>query len=147
MTTIDDIYGSDILLDEDGQAVVAANGELVWGEGLTAAIQDIRLRVFTGLGGLFYDQDFGSTIPDYIHDEGTKANRLGLAAEAKRRVQMDSRVLAGSVASKILKWDEKPILIEVSWRFWETEEPQNLTITLKRPAGTRVTEDVNLADD
>lgn len=147
MTTIDDIYGSDILLDEDGQAVVAANGELVWGEGLTAAIQDIRLRVFTGLGGLFYDQDFGSTIPDYIHDEGTKANRLGLAAEAKRRVQMDSRVLAGSVTSKVLKWDEKSILIEVSWRFWETEEPQNLTITLKRPAGTRVTEDVNLADD
>jgi hypothetical protein len=146
MNPTNDIFGSDILLDEDGQAVAAANGELVWGDGLSAAVQDIRLRVFTALGGLFYDQDFGSTLPDYIHDDGTKANRLGLAAEAKRRVEMDARVLAGSVSSKILHWDETSIQIEVNWRFWETEEPQNLTVTLARPAGTRVTEDVNLAE-
>jgi hypothetical protein len=146
MSASDDIFGGDILLDDEGQAVVAANGELIWGDGLSAAIQDIRLRAFTGLGGLFYDQEFGSTIPFFIHDEGTKANRLGLAAEVKRRVQMDSRVLAGSVTAKILRWDERSIMIEVSWRFWEVEEPQNLTITLDRPAGTRVVEDVNLVE-
>lgn len=146
MTTFDNIFGSDILLDEDRQAIVAANGELVWCDGLTAAVQDIKLRVFTYLKGLFYDQEFGSTIPDYIHEENTKSNRLSLNAEVQRRVEMDSRVLAGSVTSKILKWDENGIMIEVCWTFWDSEEPQNITLTLKRPAKDRLLEDINAAD-
>jgi len=145
MSNTDDIFGSDILLDENGQALVAANGELVWGDGLAAAIQDIRLRIFTYLGGLFYDQEFGSSIPDFIHDDNTKANRLSLKAEVQRRVALDSRVLSGSVTSKILKWDETGIMIEVAWSFWEVAEPQNLTITLTRPAQGRLAEDINLA--
>ena len=146
MVNADDIFGLDILLDEDRQAVVAANGELVWCDGITAAVQDIKLRVFTYLKGLFYDQEFGSTIPDYIHEDSTKSSRLSLNAEVQRRVQMDSRVLAGSAKSKILKWDELGIMIEVTWIFWDTEEPQNLTITLTRPGKYRVTEDINPAD-
>lgn len=142
MTNSNDIFGSDILLDEDRQPVVAANGELTWCDGLTAAVQDIRLRVFTCLEGLFYDREFGSTIPDYIHDENTKSNRLSLNAEVQRRVQMDSRVLTGSAKSQILKWDERGIMIEVTWTFWDTEEPQNLTITLNRPAHDRLAEDI-----
>lgn len=146
MTNYDDIFGSDILLDENRQAVVAANGELVWCDGLTAAVQDIKLRVYTYLENLFYDRKFGSTIPDYIHDENTKSNRLSLNAEVQRRIQMDSRVLTGSVTSKILKWDDQGIMIEASWVFWDTEEPQNMTITLNRPAKDRVLEDINPAD-
>lgn len=143
MISADDIFGSDILLDENRQAVVAANGELVWCDGITAAVQDIKLRVYTYLEGLFYDREFGSTIPDYIHDENTKANRLSLNAEVQRRIQMDSRVRAGSVTSKILKWDELGIMIAAAWTFWDTEEPQNLTITITRPGKDRLIEDVN----
>lgn len=142
MTNANDIFGFDILLDERRQAVVAANGELVWCDGLTAAVQDIELRVYTYIEGLFYDREFGSTIPDYIHDENTKANRLSLNAEVKRRIEMDARVLVGSVTSKILKWDEKGIMIEAAWLFQDTEEPQNMSITLERPGQDRMIEDV-----
>jgi len=147
MSNYDDIFGGDILLDEDRLPVVAANGELVWCDGLTAAVQDIRLRVFTHLRGLFYDVDFGSTIPDYIHDDSTKLNRQSLNAEVRRRIEMDSRVLSGSVSSKILFWDENGISIEAQWLFYETEEPQNMTVTIARPAAERVIEDVKLEDD
>ncbi len=147
MTNANDIFGFDILLDEDRRPVVAANGELAWCDGLAAAVQDIKLRVYTYLRGLFYDREFGSTIPDYIHDENTKANRLSLNAEVQRRIEMDSRVLAGSVTSKILKWDELGVMIEATWIFWETEEPQNMTITLTRPGRDRVVEDTNLGDE
>ena len=143
-STSNDIFGSDILLDEDRLPIVAANGEMVWCDGITAAVQDIKLRVFTYLEGLFYDREFGSTIPDYIHEESTKSNRLSLNAEVQRRIQMDSRVLTGSVKSKILKWDELSIMIEATWVFWDTEEPQNMTITLNRPAKDRVIEDINV---
>ena len=127
--------------------MVAANGELTWCDGLTAAVQDIKLRVYTYLKGLFYDQKFGSTIPDYIHDENTKSSRLSLNAEVQRRIQMDSRVLVGSVTSKILKWDDQGIMIEATWTFWDTEEPQNMTITLDRPAKGRIVEDISIGDD
>ena len=150
MANTDDIFGSDILLDENDQAVVAANGELVWCDGLDAAVQDIRLRVFTRLGGLFYDRYFGSTIPDYIHDDNTKSNRLSLTAEVKRRLELDPRVLAGTVTSQILKWDESGVMIEARWRFWDTEDPQNMTITLARPGADRLPEDIapeNSLDD
>ena len=144
MSEAEQIYGGDILLDEMRIPVVAANGELVFCDWLAAAVQDIKLRVFTRLHGLFYDYDFGSTIPDYIHEDNTKANRLSLVAEARRRVELDSRVLAGSVTARLIKWDEDGVMIDVAWRFWETPEPQNLTVTLTRPAAGRVTEDVNL---
>jgi len=61
------LFGSDILLDDLRIPVVAANGELVFCDGITSAVQDIRLRVFTYLHGLFYDHDFGSLIPDWIY--------------------------------------------------------------------------------
>jgi len=146
MSGFNNIFGSDILLNKDGQAVVAANGELVWGDGLTAAVQDIELRIKTYLGGLFYDQEFGSTIPDFVHDESTKSNRLSLAAEVKRRVELDARVLVGSVSSSIRLWNERGITLDVNWTWWETAEPQNLTVTLDRPGSTRLLEDINLAD-
>ena len=143
----DDTFGGDILLDETRIPIIAANGELVFCDGLTAAVQDIKLRVFTYLHGLFYDYDFGSLIPDWIHEDNTKAERLGLVAEARRRIELDSRVLAGTVAAKILAWDELGIKIEAAWRFWDTPEPQNITITLERPGGRRAVEDVVLHAD
>ena len=48
-----DLWGQDIALDVDGQAKVAANGELVLTEGVDTGVQDIRLRLFTRLGSLF----------------------------------------------------------------------------------------------
>jgi len=141
-----DIFGQEILLDRSRIRVVAANGELVFCDGLAAAVQDIKLRVFTYLHGLFYDYDFGSLIPDWIHEENTKSSRLGLAAEVKRRIEMDSRVLAGTVTAKILAWDELGIKIDAAWRFWDTPEPQNMTITLERPGGRRLLEDITPND-
>ncbi len=142
-----DIFGGDILLDEDRIPIVAANGELVWCDGLAAAVQDIKLRVFTRLRGLFYDIDFGSTIPDYIHEDSTKLNRMSLNAEVQRRIEMDSRVLTGSVTSLILKWYDNGVHFFANWVFLDVEEPQNITITLQRPGAARVVEDVSLEDD
>lgn len=144
MKSVNDIFGSDILLDREGQAVVAANGELIWCDGLTAAVQDIELRIKTSLGRLFYDQDFGSAIPDYVYDENTKSNRISLAAEVRRRVELDARVLAGSASCSILKWDENGLALEARWTWWETAEPQNLTVTIARPGAERLIEDLNL---
>ena len=54
MSTDTDLWGQDIALDADMQAQVAANGTLVLTDGVDTGVQDIRLRLFTRLGNLFY---------------------------------------------------------------------------------------------
>lgn len=66
MSTSPDLWGQDIALDESGQAKIAASGELILTDGLETGLQDIRLRLFTRLGTLFYDEDFGSLLHDWI---------------------------------------------------------------------------------
>lgn len=123
-----DLWGQDIALDESGQAKVAANGELVLTDGVDTGVQDIMLRLFTRLGTLFYDNEFGSLIPDWFYEESTKSSRDGFLNEVSRRVELDPRVVAGSVRTKLLKWDEKSIDVDVFWRFIDVDHPLNLVL-------------------
>lgn len=115
-------------MGEDFQAKVAANGELILTEGVDTGLQDILLRLFTRLGTLFYDNEFGSLIPDWFYEESTPATRAGFLAEITRRVELDPRVVLGSVKAKLLKWDEKSIAVEVFWRFIDEDQPLNLVL-------------------
>ena len=39
--------------------------------GVETGVQDIKLRLFTRLGALFYDLDFGSLISDWFYEDST----------------------------------------------------------------------------
>ncbi len=84
-----DVYGRDIKVDENMQVVVAANGEAVMTEGPGTGCQDIKLRLFTYLGTLFYDKEYGALIMDWVKDENTAENRKALEIEVVRRVRLD----------------------------------------------------------
>lgn len=96
-STTTNLWGQDIALDANGQVKVAANGELVLTEGVDTGVQDIVLRIFTRLGGLFYDTEFGSLVHDWIAEDSTAASRAALEAEIIMRVELDPRVVVGSV--------------------------------------------------
>ena len=87
--TTTDLWGQDIALDGSGQARVAANGELVLTDGVDTGVQDIRLRMFTRLGKLFYDRQFGSLIHDWILEESTAADARSITALARWRFLED----------------------------------------------------------
>lgn len=123
-----DLWGQDIALDDAGQARVAANGELVLTQCVETGVQDIKLRLLTYLGALFYDLDFGSLIYDWIYEDSTPATRAAFLAEVTMRVEMDPRVVVGSVKSTILKWDEKSLSVAVQWRFIGEDQPLNLVL-------------------
>lgn len=126
MERVTDQWGQDISLDPSGQALVAASGELVLTDHTPTGVQDIRLRLFTRLGSLFYDTSFGSLIHDWILEESTPETRAALCAEVVMRVEQDPRVIVGSVAASILKWDEKSVSCSVSWRFIDVDQPLNI---------------------
>ena len=123
-----DVYGQDIKLDAAGQALVAANGELLLTDGPETGSQDIRLRLFMRLGELFYDKEFGSLIHEWIHDENTLSARMAFCAEVTRRIRLDPRVEFGTESCGILAWDPMGIKAAVSWRFIDEDHLENLVI-------------------
>jgi len=140
---MDDLFGQDIKLDQVGQAMVAANGELLLTEGAGTGVQDIRLRLFTPLGELFYDQGFGSLIHEWIKEENSQANRSAFEAEAERRVQTDPRVVPGSAGCRIQAWNETGLTARVSWQFIGENHPYNLVVGFDADKGERVIKDVD----
>ncbi|WP_165064442.1 baseplate assembly protein [Desulfovibrio sp. ZJ200] len=145
--TTTDLWGQDIALDASGQARVAASGELVLTDGVETGVQDIVLRIFTRLGGLFYDTSFGSLIHDWILEESTAANRAALEAEIIMRVEEDPRVVVGSVRCSVTRWDETSITAHVFWRFIDEDTPLNLVLRFNKLTMELVVEDVQPRND
>ena len=122
------LWGQDIALDDDCQAKVAANGELILTSDVDTGVQDIRLRLLTYLGSLFYDLDFGSLIPDWFYEDSTPLTRDAFISEIVMRVEADPRVVVGSVFAKIIAWDEKSISATIDWKFIGEDQPMNLVL-------------------
>ena len=142
-TATTDLWGQDIALDDSGQAKVAANGELVLTSGVETGVQDIKLRLFTRLGALFYDLDFGSLISDWFYEDSTATTRAAFLAEVTKRVEEDPRVVVGSVKSSYLAWDEKSLTVAVEWRFINEDQPLNLVLQADKSVRELVIKDGN----
>lgn len=142
-----DLWGQDIALDDEGQAKVAANGELVLTDGVDTGVQDIRLRIFTRLGSLFYDTEFGSLIHDWILEESTASTRAAFESEIIMRVEEDPRVVVGSVRCSVLKWDETSIIARATWRFMDEDTPLNLVLQVNKLTMEMVIEDARPGND
>ena len=142
-TATTDLWGQDIALADSGQAKVAANGELVLTSGVETGVQDIKLRLFTRLGALFYDLDFGSLISDWFYEDSTATTRAAFLAEVTMRVEEDPRVVVGSVKSSYLAWDEKSLTVAVEWRFINEDQPLNLVLQADKSVRELVIKDGN----
>lgn len=145
--TTTDLWGQDIALDVSGQVRVAANGEVILTEGVETGVQDIRLRIFTRLGHLFYDREFGSLIHDWIQEESTAGNRAAFESEIVTRVEEDPRVVIGSVRCTVTAWDETFITALASWRFLDEDTPLNLVLQVNKLTMEMVIEDVDPGTD
>jgi hypothetical protein len=138
-----DIYGQDIALDEYLQPKVAANGELLLTKGAETGVQDIILGLDIYLGALFYDGGFGSLLVEWVKEENTEGNRLGLEIEVKQRIQMDPRVAVGSTSCSVLQWDEVTLMAQAQWTFIDEDHPRNLVISYDQSKKEMVIKDVN----
>jgi len=139
----DDIFGQDIKLGEYGTALVAANGELILTSGVETGVQDIRLRLGTPLGELFYDIDWGSLIHEWFLEENSEDARSGFEAEVERRIEEDPRVVLGTVSCRVAGWDETGFTALASWEFIEEAHPLNLVIGYDSTNKELVIKDVN----
>ena len=140
---MNDVFGQDIKLDDNGQALVAANGELFLTSGVETGLQDIRLRLGTPLGELFYDIDWGSLIHEWYLDENTRASRDGFEAEVERRIEEDPRTVLGTVSCSVVSFNESGFTAQAAWEFIGEDHPFNLVISYDSAKKELVIKDVN----
>lgn len=143
---MNDLWGQDIALDDAGQARVAASGELILTEDVETGVQDIRLRLFTRQGSLFYDREFGSRIYDWILEESTAQTRAAFVCEVVRCIEGDPRVVIGSVSCSVAKWDERELYAVAAWRFVDVDHPLNLVLQANKAVKELVIKDVDHED-
>jgi hypothetical protein len=138
-----DLFGQDIKLGDDGQALVAANGELILTEGAETGVQDIRLRLGTPLGELFYDVEFGALVHEFFLDEDSQDRRVAFTAEIEQRVEEDPRVVLGSVTCEIVHFNERGFSARAVWEFIDEDHPFNLVLSYDADKKELVIADVN----
>lgn len=124
------LFGQDIALDRNMVAMTAANGDALVVDGIATALQDIKLRLFTPLGSLFYDKEFGSLIHLFIQDENSRTNRMALVSEVQYRVELDPRVEPQSCRASVISWDHLGIVVKASFNLINVTNPFNLIITV-----------------
>lgn len=141
------LWGQDIALDENNNPKIAANGEIILTNGIETPLQDIKLRLFTRLGSLFYDKEYGSLIHDFIFEENTSSNRAGLLSEIIMRIEKDPRVEFGKISAKILKWNEKGVIVSIYFTLIGEDTSTNLILRGDNFSKKLVIEDINPTDN
>lgn len=141
-----ELWGQDIALYGDNGPKVAANGEFVLTNGAETPLQDIKLRLFTRLGTLFYDKEYGSLIHDFLFEENTAQNRAALLSEIIMRIEKDPRVELGKISAKILSWNEKGVTVSVSFVLIGEDTETNLLLRGDSYSKTLVIEGINPTD-
>ncbi len=128
--TSESLYGQDIQVDSDLDAALSASGEMIVTTSERAALQDIKARIETPVGGLFYDAGFGSNLIVNLYDENTETVRQQIVLEVESVIEQDPRVVIGSVAASVKSWDEKTLTIETFFRLIDDTNTYNLVVAV-----------------
>lgn len=105
----------DILLDENGNFVAAANGDMETVTDRECLIQDVKHRLLTFPGDLWTDKKYGTGIQRYIQAEDTELNRLELQQRIKTRLSKDIRIDSESISAKVTSWERNKIIVRTTF--------------------------------
>lgn len=106
----------DIMLDQDGNFVAAADGDMETVRDNECLVQDLQHEAMTFPGDVWYDLTYGLGLQRYIKREDTELNRLELAQDIKVGFEKDSRVQKESVRTTVQTWALDAIKVQASFR-------------------------------
>lgn len=120
---------TDIRLDDSWQLTQAADGDAPLCSGLDCLYQDIILEALTQPGDLFYDQDFGWGLYDFIQSEDSELTRLELLQRVRAKLQKREVILPGSITVEIDR-DDDTFRIGCTFRLTEEGADRRLDIVV-----------------
>ena len=125
------INDTDIRLDDDWQLPQASTGDAPACSGVDCFLQDIRLEAITQPGELFYDEEWGWGLLEFIQAEDDEMTRLEIGERIKEKLRRRSEVKADTVATEFL-FREDILQILVRFQFSGSDEEQQIAVSLDR---------------
>ena len=120
---------TDIRLDDNWQLTRAADGDAPLCSGLDCLYQNIILEALTQPGDLFYDQEFGWGLYDFIQSEDGELTRLELTQRAKTKLQKREVILPESIRTSVDFLDDV-FHLSCTFRFAGEQEPRQLNVVV-----------------
>lgn len=125
------INDTDIRLDDDWQLTQASTGDAPACSGVDCFLQDIRLEAITQPGELFYDEEWGWGLLEFIQAEDDEMTRLEIGERIKEKLRRRPEIKADTVTTEFL-FREDILQILVRFQFLGNDEEQQIAVALDR---------------
>lgn len=123
------LHDTDIRLDEEGQLTRATDGDAPLCTELECFYQSIILEAQTQRGELFYDEDFGWSLYDFLQSEDDELTRLEISQRVRTGLQKREAVLSESIQVQVDTMDDA-FHVYCSFQTTEVERTQALNIII-----------------
>lgn len=124
------IYGKDIKLNENMELIVSANGDVALIDNIDTLFQDIKLRILTSFGTLFYEENYGSNFSDFIFSDVVDNNSI--SSEVIRTIEQDPRIEPYSIKVSVIENSLGTIKAEVTYKLINEDTNINQTIDINK---------------
>ncbi len=121
---------TDILLDDGFQPEARANGDFALAEGLDCLTQEIKIEALTTAGELFYDTDFGWSLPDFQQSQSDDLTLLELRQRVRAKLAEREEIDTSSITVTVTTGDTVSLL--VVWRYVGETATTQLDISIGR---------------
>jgi hypothetical protein len=129
MSEIEELIGYDIMIDGEGNFVSAPDGDMEIVYGYSCLVQEIKNEMMTQPGELFYDENYGFGLLDFIQAQDTEINRLELTQRIRIKIAEKEFVDPNSVNVDIKEWDLSSIILLTSFRVSDKSIQLNINIS------------------
>lgn len=123
-------YYTDIALDENWQPAVRSNGDFATVSDMDCLIQEIRLEALTTQGELFFDPEFGWSLPEFLHLQIDELTLLEIEQRVYARLAARDKIETSSIAVKAQAGDT--VLISAVWRWIGDSKTNRLQVSVGR---------------
>lgn len=120
----------DIKLDDDWQLTPAATGDAPVTDDESGFLQTLQIEALTQEGELFYDEDFGWSLLDFIHQPDNELTRIEISSRIRRKLTAHKEIIPDSVEIS-QKWTSDLLNIYIKFQLISGTQ-QSLTLSLNR---------------
>lgn len=123
------LHDTDIRLSDDLKLTQATDGDAPLCTELECLYQNIILEALTQPGDLFYDEDFGWGLNDFIQSEDTPLNRLELVQRARVKLQKREVILPETIDINV-DYHDDTFWLFCTFKFKGDSEPRVLNLMI-----------------
>lgn len=120
----------DIKLDDDWQLTPAAAGDAPVTDDEAGFLQTLQIEALTQEGELFYDEDFGWSLLDFIHQQDNELTRIEISSRIRRKLTAHEEIVPDSVEIS-QEWTDDLLNIYIKFQLISGTQ-QSLTLSLNR---------------